>query len=632
MKQQLNHSAWAFGLTFLLGSLSTAHAAPGQLSNSPLFLKTAVPPNVLFMSDDSSSMGAEIKTSSGLYLNSTQPDGSNPDGSGDIPVRDGCAVQPSVSKIVVFTPGAKCGVPAENAWRPRNSAFNLLYFDPDKVYEPWDGVNKLGIPYGPAEITQAPDNPYEPEHYINLLSQNSVNEAGEGFRYYTWSDNNDNGLFDNGEETEYLIKNQDTASQQNFANWFTYHRSSEFVAKYAISKVIYNTPNVRFGFANINDDTIINPIQAADADKSTLLSTVQSKDPLGATPLPTALINAGEYYKGNLDGLDSPVLSADNGGACQIHNTILMTDGKYEIPTEIAIVDGELMNVPTLDIGDIDGDGASNTLADIAAKYYNEDGDLHMNTYTVAFGVNGLLDPSNTDPTAPGFEWPDPSVYPPTDDSELAKIDDLWHAAINGRGLYLNANDTDSLVNALTAAIENITTQIPNATSVSMSSFRLNEDSKVFFSRFNPSDWSGDLLAFDIESDGSLSENTAWTAANQLNDNDNRKIFTYVKNEDGATGAAFQWNSIGADLQNALIASTNPSPEDINRGEQRLNYLRGETVTDFTFRERSTILGDILNSSPVYVGAPSSPYPDADPFGAEGYRYHSFWETYDTTP
>ncbi len=624
MKQPLNHSAWAYSLTFLLGSMSPAHAAPGQLSDSPLFLKTSVPPNVLFMNDDSNSMGAETMVNNpGGAFRGTQPDGSSPDGSGSIPTRDGCGVQSFYSKIVTFQSGAECGVPAEDAWRIRNSIFNPLYFDPNRVYEPWDGVDKQGNSYGQAQITNVPDHPYNPQQHMNLLTQNSVGEVdGKGFRYYTWTDEDDDGLFDNGEETKFLIKNQITAIKNNFANWFTYHRKREFVAKYAISKVINNTPNVRFGFANINDNTIIQPIQAVDTDKSALLHAVQSQPVvIGATPLHTALTAAGEYYKGNLEGLDNPILSTENGGACQTHNTILMTDGIYD-PSPV-------------NVGDIDGDGNSNTLADVAAKYYNKDGDLHMNTYTVGFGVTGLLDPDDTktpgdptdsDPANPAFSWPAPST------SGYAKIDDLWHAAINGRGQYLNANDSDSLVNALTSAVESITTQINSATSASMSSFRLNEDSKVFFSRFNPSDWSGNLLAFDIDADGNLNETPAWAAASQLDDNGNRTIFTYAKDDDGGAGAAFQWDSIGTSLQNELIAVSNPTTMDIERGEQRLNYLRGEMVTGFTFRERGSVLGDILNSSPVYVGAPSSPYPDAYPFGAEGNRYHSFWKTYDTAP
>jgi len=606
MKLQLNHSAWAFCLTFLLGSLSTAQSAPGQLSNSPLFLKTSVPPNVLFMNDDSNSMLAEtmINNPTGSFKG-TQPDGSSPDGSGEFtPVREGCSspFAPNYTKIVVFTSASKCGVPVEDAWRIRNSTFNPLYYDPEKTYEAWDG-------YDQAVITHAPDNPYNPQHHINLLTQNSISEVdGKGFRYYTWTDANSNGLFDNGEETEYLIKHQGLAAKKNFANWFTYHRNREFVAKYAISKIINNTPNIRFGFANINDDTITNTIQANDADKSTLLSAVQDHPPvLGATPLHTALSKAGEYYNGNLAGLDSPVLSAEEGGACQIHNTILMTDGYYD--------------TPSINIGDIDADGASNTLADVAAKYYDVDGILHMNTYTVGFGVDGTL-PADTNVYADDFSWPDPSS------SNAAKIDDLWHAAVNGHGQYLNANDSDSLVNALTDAVEEITSQIPSATSVSMSSFRLTAGSKVFFSSFNPSDWSGDLLAFEIGSDGSLAENTVWTAASQLDNNDDREIFTYS----GGAGVAFQWDNIGSTLQNELIAVTNPEQPDIDRGEARLDYLRGETVTDFTFRERGSVLGDIINSSPVYVGAPSSPYPNAYPFGEEGYRYNDFWETYNTTP
>ena len=72
-----------------------------------------------------------------------------------------------------------------------------------------------------------------------------------------------------------------------------------------------------------------------------------------------------------------------------------------------------------------------------------------------------------------------------------------------------------------------------------------------------------------------------------------------------AVGRLFEWGSISSSQQTAL------QPSD-SLGTSRLQYLRGTTSLEQhnggTFRNRSHILGDIVNSKPVYVGAPSGPY------------------------
>jgi hypothetical protein len=41
--------------------------------------------------------------------------------------------------------------------------------------------------------------------------------------------------------------------QQNFANWFSYYRSREFVAKAALSYVTHDNTTARIGYATINN-------------------------------------------------------------------------------------------------------------------------------------------------------------------------------------------------------------------------------------------------------------------------------------------------------------------------------------------------------------------------------------------
>ena len=71
-----------------------------------------------------------------------------------------------------------------------------------------------------------------------------------------------------------------------------------------------------------------------------------------------------------------------------------------------------------------------------------------MKTYAIAFGVSGTIDPATVpiDPTVP-FAWPDPFS------GSLTKIDDMLHAAINGRGAFLSANDPRELEKAFQQAL-----------------------------------------------------------------------------------------------------------------------------------------------------------------------------------
>jgi type IV pilus assembly protein PilY1 len=83
----------------------------------------------------------------------------------------------------------------------------------------------------------------------------------------------------------------------------------------------------------------------------------------------------------------------------------------------------------------------------------------------------------------------------------------------------------------------------------------------------------------------------------------------------GSAGVAFEWppastpTSISPAMQNTLDAG-DPTPINANR----LNYLRGDRTNEITslgvglFRSRDGILGDIVDSSPTWVGPPSAPY------------------------
>ena len=92
-----------------------------------------------------------------------------------------------------------------------------------------------------------------------------------------------------------------------------------------------------------------------------------------------------------------------------------------------------------------------------------------------------------------------------------------------------------------------------------------------------------------------------------------RQILTY--NDATASGAPFEWGNLSTAQQNALTTS-DPSVQPY-----RFNYLRGDRTNEINtagtciyastspcFRARTSVLGDIVDSSPSWVGPPGLSY------------------------
>ncbi len=78
----------------------------------------------------------------------------------------------------------------------------------------------------------------------------------------------------------------------------------------------------------------------------------------------------------------------------------------------------------------------------------------------------------------------------------------------------------------------------------------------------------------------------------------------------GSQGIPFEWSNLTSAEQTALDTG-DPTPINSNR----LNYLRGDRSNEMNaygvglYRARTSVLGDIIDSSPTWVGPPSSSFP-----------------------
>ena len=98
----------------------------------------------------------------------------------------------------------------------------------------------------------------------------------------------------------------------------------------------------------------------------------------------------------------------------------------------------------------------------------------HMVTFTVGLGVTG----SRTTLPSGSESWPDPTA------SDAAKIDDLWHAAVNGRGAFFSAADPTMFANALSNTLSHIIARTGSASAVA-SQFQFTHEQMDVFTRRN---------------------------------------------------------------------------------------------------------------------------------------------------
>ena len=394
--------------------------------------------------------------------------------------------------------------------------------------------------------------------------------------------------------------------------------------------------------------------------------------------------------------------------------------------------------------------GATNTLADVALYYYQTDlrdnslgnctgvpvppatvgnsvcennvftsatdnnSQQHMTTFTLGLGVRGnmVYSPSYLTDTSGDFwyvknglnatstnctwqsvgtvcNWPVPVSGNPS------TVDDLWHAAVNGRGAYYSASNPNELSSGLSNALRSISSKVGAAAAAATSTLNpVAGNNEAFVASYTTQLWTGNLEARGINTDtGVVNVNDDWCVVDVAADtcaapstlvtdtsgdtttyfcktpgsvtcpdgtltgtdclvqvatactgtmnslvaasSDTRTIYTA---NDGATAlVAFDtsYQAAHANYFNATVmagltqwppASDTSSNAVYFRanavGANLLGYLRGQNGHEFGragvattpddqrfYRNRTSVMGDALESQPAFLGAPVFNYP-----------------------
>jgi type IV pilus assembly protein PilY1 len=655
-----------------------------NLSNTPLEQSSTVSPNVLVTMDDSGSMDWHITINSTddnarFVINNSGIATSNVRERvytylWDLPV-NAYGDTSGNGRIVPSMESLPAGNDY-NVWQARSSAFNRIYYNPEVTYLPWSGVDNSGNDFANADPSAVRLDPMTgASNILNILNPMSylsssvprwqVNGGSADInvnnyyipRYYqpdgTLVEIRVGNSYNGGDERDDCagtgITNLCTYDEeiQNFANWFQYYRSREIVAKAAIGSVVADLQDIRVGYETINrrsDEPIADLNEYYwEGEKKELLDTIYNVNSSGGTPLRRALNDAGTILGCNHLTKPCPALPVPEG-ICQQNFTLLFSDGYWNGVSPL------VGNQDTDGAGPFDGgkyaDNFSNYLADVAMSYYENDlfpavedavpvtnADLagapvgtfagptmhqHMKTYTIAFGVNGALDIPTVVSTAPGgaIAWPD------VNSTATAKIDDMLHAAVNGRGRFLNAGDPQELQNSIETAFLEFTQAASSTSAAAFNSTSLREDTLLYRGFYDLRNRTGELTATEVdETTGALAPAPTWTAAELLDASHpsgvaaaNRIITSY--DAIAKDGIAFRYGEFNANQ----TATLSMNQTDYIRGERAFEEPNG------SLRQRLAnkgLLGDIVNSSPVYVGKPRAFNRDQEPYPASPGNFFS---------
>jgi type IV pilus assembly protein PilY1 len=400
-------------------------------------------------------------------------------------------------------------------------------------------------------------------------------------------------------------------------------------------------------------------------------------DPNGDTPNRLAMDRVGQYFSRSDSngpwGTNPSYLSVSTSAStttsgdtaaikagqasCRRSNMLLMTDG-YWNGSSAGLANIDNTDGPTITSVSATGtvttykytpsapkkDNVSDTLADVAMKYWVNDlrTDLANNVkppigltfptwqnvsfYGIGLGIYGTLEQNESvlgQLTTGTISWPTAVANSPT------AIDDLWHAAVNSGGSFLNAGDADSLTSSIEKMLADINRASATDTGLAASTgqINVNTETRIYKPGYTTGSWVGNVEAYDLDPvtlqpkltldpvtnlptlipkwqvvgmDAGAIVSTIPSAAN-------RRIVVGNGASSSPKAVDFTESAMNAAGLTSLMTATGTGTGAVTVNAQLINYLRGDTSNEGTrtgnYRVREAPMGDIVNSRPVFVRA-----------------------------
>ncbi len=369
---------------------------------------------------------------------------------------------------------------------------------------------------------------------------------------------------------------EDGRYRGNYLNWVYFHASATEranipqstriqVLKQVLSSVIQRSARLRFGLTVFDNNDGGHVIGEIGEDHDVLRAQIDGIRANTWTPL-------GESAETVLDYFSDDSANAPIEVPCQFNFQIIVTDGE---PTMDRDVSGYLH--------DADGDGhdpgtctsigsnltdwydCSDHLDDVVWWMKNKDlrpdldGDQTVSTYVVGFHQDIPL---------------------------------LQDTADNGDGLFYFADNAVQLTRSIEWAVQDILRRISAGSAVAVVSTERGTDDRLYRGKFMPIDWDGFLESYALPY--SNGDHAVWEAGSMLAARSTpRTIFTGL----GSTRYDFSEGN-ASNLKAAMNVATDETAAAL------IKWGHGKDVAGFRDR-RGWVLGDIVHSTPVVVGAPS---------------------------
>jgi type IV pilus assembly protein PilY1 len=466
------------------------------------------------------------------------------------------------------------------------------------------------------------------------------------------------------------------AEMANFATWHAFHRTRMLAMKTALGIAFSDiSASARVGLhplgAGADESPAFLAVASFDAaQKAAWLARLYAMpvSRSNAAPLADAMWRIGEYFAQRDAGLPPSGDPLEGpAGRCQANAHLLAVGGFAGAPLgparRIGNHDRTVPALPGVVAGLVPGetfprpyfegpDATTDTLADIAMAYWTRDlrpdlsdevgdGDApwqHVSLHALAMGVQGGVEfPRGLEPIRTGeANWP----FPVAPDS-AATIDDLLHATLNGRGRFAFAANAADLAAAAAGTLAVLTDRSRQGTAAAAALSHAPDGARyVYRTSYHANGW-GDVrkyaldpgtLAIAVDRHGNPAAAPLWSAADALDAQAARTgvppaqfagwdVRRRIVTINDATGEAvpFRVAHLSASQRASLTAGWSAAAWQPT-AEQVLDYLRGDRSNEgdaaHRFRLRTHLLGDIVHSAAVAVGAPDHPY---DEIGNPGY-------------